>query len=937
MMDKGLFLLLLIFADLNSAERALPDVLKPVPTPIPRPSTTDILPTRVSFAPLSEGYDKVCVTSWLPPHRGHGGMPAPGTTGFPVSYYLRETSEVLYMQHIDSKAVISELPVFRVAAIATKTWAANVIPTKNEISAFTTTYPDKPFTLYMTTTATLVMIKADAGGIYVGQEIISTVNSWQGTVDNTAAGVRACYTAPAGKYCPRGVVTTACNPCDCAAGMVCPLGSSTPTAECAICPMGYYCGGAATIPIACAQGYFCPSKSHEPLECSCPKYTECSEIQAVSQNCVPCGTKLCPGGKALGVAPASGVKTCLLFGDPPLPVTATSPQFTDYTNGMLTSVSETGGFYTDLISRACLYPPLGTYCLKRDDGAIRYLSECTAYSCSPGSTPVLGATAPVCLLCPPGNYCPDGKEKKSCPAGSCCVKPGNTAPIPCKCTVGRYCPSECATLQDKAQCAPCPSGRTCAGGSAIPVITTVLKCPPNKCVKDGVCVVQPLGNYIDSERKCVAGPVGRYCPVGAQTLNSCPPCSCTRGTYCPENTVYTNGCVPCVEGSYCKGGAFGPLRCSVGAGKWCPTGWWTVGGVNSVDPVLTRKPLLDTLETKYRPLVNRIWYYQMLPQAALDFSIAPYGGYVVSAFKEELKQFPIKVLPEWEYIPIDLKPQGDTSGMITTVLTLLRAVQPTTPAATKELLFTSIENDINSGITTPQVYLPRWSFQCDASRLPGLLRRYIRGVRTPDLYACFVINATQPTLIADIMDRIEILSLASLSATETTRFQGIVNGYYHGMLRNVASFVTNTLQYLPLKESVVNSTVEREKWRKSLTPKCPERTGPARLWAMQLDTCASANTAAWWGKAERTLSKPDIRSFDFLTSVAGFMENPLDTNYGSGFEKTRGFEPVDLRDQMTQLTQTQIPMVVSSLRTLMLQKIEDAKQATIPELSLYFE
>eukprot|EP00808_Paulinella_micropora_P015052 g65058.t1 len=79
-------------------------------------------------------------------------------------------------------------------------------------------------------------------------------------------------------------------------------------------------------------------------------------------------------------------------------------------------------------------------------------------------------------LCPSGQYCPDLKTRKACPAGFFCVT-GSTAPV--KCQLGMYCPENCSVPNN-----------WCAIGHYCPDPSQQLPVPGNTFAKQGYAQAQ---------------------------------------------------------------------------------------------------------------------------------------------------------------------------------------------------------------------------------------------------------------------------------------------------------------------------------------------------------------------------------------------------------------------------------------------------------------
>lgn len=162
-----------------------------------------------------------------------------------------------------------------------------------------------------------------------------------------------------------------------------------------------------------------------------------------------------------------------------------------------------------------------------------YLLYNFIYACEKGYFPFIIFNK--CIICPPGNYCPDGYFIYNCPLGYLCPE-GSIEPIPCP----------AGTYADKINsCTPCPAGTF----NIIFAQTSI-----NNCLKCSLGFYCPIGSPIPTP--C---PNNFYCPDTTQQI------ACPSGKYFNGNLATNlSQCVLCTEGSYCSGNGQNAMPCAAG-------------------------------------------------------------------------------------------------------------------------------------------------------------------------------------------------------------------------------------------------------------------------------------------------------------------------------------------------------------------------------------
>jgi len=413
----------------------------------------------------------------------------------------------------------------------------------------------------------------------------------------------ACFSCPAGYYCPEGVLTS------CPAGSYSSLTNQISISTCQSCPQGMYSAAGSTSASdckPCEAGYYCPGGVKTP----CPAGTSSSATNQIDRStCTPCSSgyystanssicSICPTGSFCenGIAakcptgtysPQTGLLKCL---------TCQDGTYSTSAGKTACSTCSSGGYCANGIRTAC---PQGTY----SSGTGKILpSACSsvpegAYAYSPGATNYYWClkgyycTGATLTACPSGTYqdvtgqasckrCPAGQYSTSttanmctaCPAGSFCSNS-----IKSLCPAGKYTDlsgqSTCITCTDgtfsaagsnsSASCLPCSSGYYCQNGQK-------LACPAGTYSSTtgqssiSACQICQDGYYSSvGSTSCIACGLGYYCSGGVRT-------ACASGTYNPTNSyaVTSSSCIACPTGYSCS--ISSKSMCS--RGKYCENG-----------------------------------------------------------------------------------------------------------------------------------------------------------------------------------------------------------------------------------------------------------------------------------------------------------------------------------------------------------------------------
>ncbi|OQS02383.1 hypothetical protein THRCLA_21431 [Thraustotheca clavata] len=407
----------------------------------------------------------------------------------------------------------------------------------------------------------------------------------------------SCLLCPPGKYCNSTGATVPSG--SCSPGYYCQLNNNVaqPTLLTisngtqlggGICPVGTYCPGGSSTPLACvagtysisvgasqcryycpngtsdytlypcAKGYYCPQGTSYIDEYPCPKgtYSNQTGLQNVTQ-CV-----FAPGGMYVDVVGAIS----------PGSYTATP---TGQTNafGVIGNQCHIGSYCPEGSSNP-VPCPLGTY-----GSSLQLQNQSSCTTCDPGYIcPTSGLTNST-LLCPPGSYCPGGQYSGSqnyCPVGSFCPS-GSIVPQPCP--AGTF-----NNNTGQASCQICPARYYCLANSTAP-----LPCPPGyycpvqtQYGTQFPCLSGTFSNsaLLQSSNECLDCPPGQYCsglpPTNVSTGFCSSPYFCSRRATSPRPNDTSGGL--CSAGYVCLDGASIPnptdnvTGYACPAGKYCPPG-----------------------------------------------------------------------------------------------------------------------------------------------------------------------------------------------------------------------------------------------------------------------------------------------------------------------------------------------------------------------------
>ena len=264
----------------------------------------------------------------------------------------------------------------------------------------------------------------------------------------------------------------------------------------------------------------------------------------------------------------------------------------EYCNHCAQNISCSAGYYCPFNTSNPISCPAGTYNNKFGSITINDCLVCPAGQyCPEGSG--LGN------ICNPGYYCPRGSTQQiACPYGTYGPQINAISASQCiNCPAGTFSGNYASSSLQ--QCSQCSLGSYCPNGSA-----TLLPCPENYyCPTPNQKIACPIGKYYESnfaisESYCKNCEPGTFCagngesPIpcesgtysninGASSCTICPAgYSCTFGSnnpiICPKNTFAikgSSGCTPCDEGYFTKN--VGSSSCFVcPSSKFDINGWW---------------------------------------------------------------------------------------------------------------------------------------------------------------------------------------------------------------------------------------------------------------------------------------------------------------------------------------------------------------------------
>ena len=396
-----------------------------------------------------------------------------------------------------------------------------------------------------------------------------------------------------GFYCRRGSDTA--TPANvsaiggpCFKGHFCELGTAFPLGcrrgtynpnegetACFTCPAGYFCPENSTDfnPFPCPKGHFCPNGTEYATQYPCPKGYYNGATHSVSlADC-----RACPGGKYCNrsglsepTGPCAAGYFCVnaAWTDKP-------QDYDNFTAGdCLCPANSTGGkcqegFFCPEGSDEPTACTGGFYCEGKG-------KENVTEQCDPGWFCTSGAKIPrpsdgiTGNICPAGKYCPRGTETpRLCPQGRFSNNTGNSNKNNCSlCTEGSYCETEglikpTALCSAKYFCPPgekqdknnsCTKGHFCPEGSPEPV-----KCHSGTYqdqTQQDSCKLCPAGYYCDtkddlSEFTSYICPNGFYCPNGTRYATEF---GCPNGTHGNGTQLFhPDQCVKCPPGRFCYG------------------------------------------------------------------------------------------------------------------------------------------------------------------------------------------------------------------------------------------------------------------------------------------------------------------------------------------------------------------------------------------------
>ena len=431
--------------------------------------------------------------------------------------------------------------------------------------------------------------------ILLGNPNVDPIICPEGTY--ASSGASSCTSCPKNYYCPlKGMKDTDLKNYKCPPGFVCVNGLNGidhhPDLENDFCPVGYYCEGRATDPIACPAGYYNPSKGRKAL-------ADCTVT--------PAGYYTTSGASSYLSNPCSTGYYCLLGS----------------TNAnMYPCPAGTYRRYVAAKSTAdCAQCPSGKKCaavtttpLPCDQGYYCPIGTIIPSPCPPGTygTTTGFIVSSSCTACDPGHYCQSYAMTAlgpNCDAGYLCISKSIT-PDPIdgvtgkKCSVGYYCPSGTVKMQycpagqttlvqgaqDNLYCVPCPPGYYCPGDP--PAISPTILCPAGY-----YC---PAGSSSGTANP--ASP-GFYAPAGSPFQIECP-----LGTF--QSQSAKSSCDDCGDGNIC-------LAVNLASTANCPAGYYCPS-------LATQK---NTLLIPYQKIPCKPGYYNQITNKFLssDCNACPAG------------------------------------------------------------------------------------------------------------------------------------------------------------------------------------------------------------------------------------------------------------------------------------------------------------------------
>jgi hypothetical protein len=412
-------------------------------------------------------------------------------------------------------------------------------------------------------------------GATAGSATICTAGNFCG------AGSSAPNPCSAGTYCPSGSATpTTCLPKNycganasaltpCGVGQTSPAGSSTiddcittnaactngatNAGTCNLCPLGNYYNSSTTLCTQCPAGSTCAGAAAQPVGCLAGTYCPTGSV-----NSIPCSAGYFCGVGAGTASICTAGNYCLAGSSTPSPCPAGTYCQTGSVNS---TICLPGSFCTQGSSTQTPCTP-GNYCPTAGGTA--------QSACASGQTSPQGSTSnSACIICPAGSICVNGTAPSPCPANNFCIA-GSTAPAPCPdsgtslassqsqtackpttCPVAQYLISE--------SCLPCPSGKTCPGGTAQPAT-----CDSPKVVSANTCITPEVsctaGQYLTttvckpcpSAATCAGGTTQPVCQSGSLVDGACSQgnnnLTCTSTQY-----KLSGSCTACPPNNYCDG------------------------------------------------------------------------------------------------------------------------------------------------------------------------------------------------------------------------------------------------------------------------------------------------------------------------------------------------------------------------------------------------